>query len=151
MPGFAGRRKMRPMQTRRKRLSFLVAEVDRLAVEIEKGGRQDEVVKLANQVRADPAPVRAISDEEWRRLLPAEREEALPVYYLTLRSELVELERDGKSQPAGARAKWLEGSAPKAVGLLAGIGSLIELGIHALHAAGVLAHENEPDRSDPLV
>jgi hypothetical protein len=137
--------KLRPMWTRRKRLKFLVAEVDRLADEIESSGRQEEVVRVASQVQGDPSAVLVIGDEEWRHLLPAEREKALPVYYLTLRSELVELERDGRSKQKDVRAKWLDGSAPKAVGMLAGIGSLIELGIHALHAAGVLAQEDQND------
>ena len=138
------------MPTRRERLTFLIARIDELADGIEETGREDEVIRLAEELKRQPDSLAPMSDLEWDALLPKEQEHALPRYYLTLRAELVSLEREGESQPEDRRPSWLDGRAPKVVSLVVGLGTLVQLGTQVLHAAGVLA-QDEDTGQDPLV
>jgi hypothetical protein len=146
------------VSTRRERLIYLIAKVDELADQIQGEGREDEVIRLAEQLDEDTKSVRPLGDVEWHALLPKERERALPAYYLTLRAELVALDREGEEQPKEQRLSWLDGAAPKTLNLLVGLGTLVQFGHEVLHAAGVLAHEpltgergERSTRDDPLV
>lgn len=150
---------VRPV-TRRARLRFLVRQVDALADQIERSGREDDVLALADALAADPSAITPTDDAEWDALLPKEREARLVERYLTLRSELVALEREGVRHKGKNRQRWLEGPAPKFVGMAAGIGTLVHYGVQLLHAAGVMAYERSEsvagldvpgDRDDDIV
>lgn len=127
----------------------MVAEIDRLADEIEATGRGYEVANLAEELQSNPNAARPVDEPEWKHLLPEERSAILPAYYLTLRAELITLERNGRKQRARLN-DWLDGTAPKVVVLAANTAIIGEAVHGALHAAGVLAHENQAAGPDDL-
>jgi hypothetical protein len=129
------------MSSRRERLKFLQHTVDELADEVQAANLEDDVVRLAEALRVDPTAVEPVDEAQWRHLLPGERRQYLPAYYLTLRAELIALEREGSRQPKKKRWSWLDGPAPKIVSLAVGVATLVEYGYDALHVAGILAYE----------
>jgi hypothetical protein len=137
------------MASRRERLRFLIRKVDELADQIQQEEREAEVMALAEQLEREPDSVTPIGDTEWETLLPKERQQKLPHYYLTLRSELIALDHEGARVPRERRTSWLDGSAVKTLNVAVGVATLVQFGAEVLHVAGVFAHDEEAF-GDPL-
>ena len=107
------------MASRGARLEYLEQAVDQLAGELERAGRIDEVLDAAEQLRREPHDFRIVDDVEWEHLTREEQRRLLPARYLTLRTELEGLEREGRSKHGQQLRDWLDGPAPRVAALLA--------------------------------
>jgi hypothetical protein len=132
----------RQMSTNHEKLAQLKRQVDLLARQIEVAGREDECLRLLDDVSANPTDFEEVTDEEWDAFLNTEQERALPRYYCSCRLRLRELELQISRLEKGGLEKFLNMPYLRAAIHIAEIGTVLEFISHIAHAAGLFGTED---------
>src|ERR1700761_4617240 len=86
------------MATNAEKLQHLNRLLTELEREVAAKQRQDECMRLLDQITAKPAEFREITDDDWAAMLPKEKDKTLPAYYCSCRLRLKQLQREMTEQ-----------------------------------------------------
>ena len=131
------------MSTNQEKLVQLMRQIDLLGRQIEVAGREDECLRLLDDVSKNPAVFEELTDEEWDAYLNNEKERALPRYYCSCRFRLRQLELQiSRHLEEGGLEKFLNMPYVRAVIKIAEIGTVLEFISHIAHAAGLFGKDH---------